>query len=430
MKKMFWFLGIFAFAMIMLFTPNVFATNGYFSHGFGTQSKALAGAGVAFPLSTLVSATNPAGLVWLGKRYDVNIALFSPNRQYTITGNPSGQGFGLTPGTVESDSKYFPVPSLGANWMISPNSSIGLAFYGNGGMNTKYNTKTFDSPMATVTSPTGIDLSQMFLNASYSMKFAENQSFGVSVIFGYQRFKAEGLQAFAGLSSDPNNITNNGYDNASGFGARIGYLGRIWEPLAIGASYQTKIYMSKMDKYAGLFAEKGDFDIPANWTAGFSFQATPKWTIIGDVQQILYGGVNSLANPMDPNTLNPQMNPSGFIPLGNDNAAGFGWKDMTIFKFGIQWDGIENTPLRLGYSYGSEPIPDTEMMFNILAPAVIEQHITFGGSRKLASGQEINLSVMYVPAKTTSGPNTMEIPGQQEIELKMSQWEIELGFGF
>ncbi|MEZ5457414.1 MAG: hypothetical protein R3F04_15110, partial [Lysobacteraceae bacterium] len=44
------------------------ATNGYFSHGYGTQSKAMGGAGVALSLDSLAPATNPAGLLHVGDR--------------------------------------------------------------------------------------------------------------------------------------------------------------------------------------------------------------------------------------------------------------------------------------------------------------------------------------------------------------------------
>ena len=44
----------------------VFATNGYFAHGYGTKNKALAGAGVALPQDAMIAATNPAGMVWVG----------------------------------------------------------------------------------------------------------------------------------------------------------------------------------------------------------------------------------------------------------------------------------------------------------------------------------------------------------------------------
>lgn len=103
------------------------ATNGYFSHGYGVLYKGLGGAGVALPMSSLISATNPAGMVFLGNRYDVNLSIFNPNREYSVIGNPSGVPgtFGFAPGTVKSGSSWFVIPAFGANWMLAEHSSLG-----------------------------------------------------------------------------------------------------------------------------------------------------------------------------------------------------------------------------------------------------------------------------------------------------------------
>jgi len=407
----------FAILIVMVvITSNIYATNGYFSHGYGTQHKALAGVGVALPLNSLTAATNPAGMVFVGKRYDFGLAVFNPNREYTVTGNPSGypDTFPLAPGTIESDSKMFLIPSIGANWMLNPNSSVGVSIYGNGGMNTDYNTETFGFK------PAGVDLTQLFVAPTYARKLAANHALGITAILGYQRFEAKGLNAFAMFSSDGTKLTDNDYDNAFGFGARIGYLGNISSSISIGASYQTKIYMSEFDDYAGLFAEQGDFDIPANWTVGIVYKMAA-FTIGIDMQQILYSGIKSINNPLMTNIQASQ--------LGNDDGAGFGWEDMTVYKFGIQYPIGPGWIWRIGYSYGKQPIPDSEVMFNILAPGVIEQHITCGFSKTIGT-HELSFSLMRGLSNSVSGANPMEAPGQQTIELTMNQWEFEIGFSF
>ena len=46
---------------------------------------------------------------------------------------------------------------------------------------------------------------------------------------------------------------------------------------------------------------------------------------------------------------------------------------MTIFKFGIMYKLPEMWTLYGGYSYGQQPIPEAEVLFNILAPGTVEQ---------------------------------------------------------
>ena len=220
-------------------------------------------------------------------------------------------------------------------------------------------------------------------------------------------------------------LSDNGHSYSSGFGARVGYLGEIIPRVHIGASYQTKMFMTEFDDYAGLFAEAGDFDIPANWSAGIAIEATSNLILAADVQQIFYSDINAVGNPMDPMGTFQQG-----IFLGADNGAGFGWEDMTIIKVGMEWEGIPEMPFRVGYSYGEQPIPESETMFNILAPGVIEQHITFGFSRKMCKGREISFAIMHALNKNVTGSNPMEAPNQQMIDLEMNQWEFSIGFAF
>jgi long-chain fatty acid transport protein len=419
--------------VVSTFSISVFATDGYFRHGYGIKYSALAGSGVAVSLSSLGAISNPAGIVFLDSdRYDFNISYFSPSREYTVTGNPSMmQGtFPLTSGTIESDGSSFFFPTLGANWMLNPTMAIGVVIYGNGGMNTEYPTMTFHDSTSAIT---GVNLEQLFVGATYAIQVAEGHSLAVQGLFGYQKFSATGLGTFAPFSSDPANLTGNANSTATGFGFKVGYQGMIGKMIRVGASYQSKINMSEFDRYAGLFAEKGDFDVPANWQAGIAVIPTEALTILLDVQQILYSGVRSIANPMDLVNNSPML-PTGpnpdFKPLGDADGWGFGWEDMTIIKFGIMYKLQSSWTLYGGYSYGKQPIPESEVMFNILAPAVVESHITVGFSKSINKSNEVMVSFMYAPENSVLGANPLEVPNQQTIEIKMSQFQIEIGYGF
>lgn len=407
---------------LLMMTSMAMATDGYFSHGYGTKHKAMGGTGVAFPLNSMSSITNPAGAAFLGNSYDFGLAMFSPSRQYTIVGNPSMQmgTFGLTPGTIKSKSNYFFIPSFGVNRTYGSNT-YNITVYGNGGMNTDYKTHTYYDM---TTSSTGVNLTQLFVGLTYARRINEKHALGLSAIVAYQRFQVKGVKSFSGFSRDDKNLSDMGFSNSMGMGARIGYTGKILPQLTFGAAFQTKIFMSEFKQYAGLFAEQGDFDIPANWTAGVAYNVNDALSFTFDVKQIFYSGIKSVSNPFVPADF--QNN----ILLGDDKGAGFGWEDMTVFKLGTQWQKGEGWTWRAGYSYGKQPIPKEEMMFNILAPGVIEQHLTIGFSKALANKHEVNFAAMFGFAKEISGPNPMEIPNQQTIKLKMSQMEFEVGYSF
>jgi hypothetical protein len=66
---------------------------------------------------------------------------------------------------------------------------------------------------------------------------------------------------------------------------------------------------------------------------------------------------------------------------------------------------------RAGYSYGSQPIPDSEVLLNILAPGVGEQHLTFGFSKMISKTQEVSFAVMRAFSHAVKGANPLEVPG-------------------
>ena len=321
------------------------ATNGYFAHAFSQTEAGLAGAGVAKTknIDSLAGTTNPANMVFAGDRMDIGIALFSPQREYEVTGNPAlmngynpftpdtfiprcnpGQtGFSQTnpcqlpfsigPGKIDSENTLFPVPSFGWNKMLSDRSSFGVMVYGNGGMNTEYqggsanvfnpNTGTIVTAPGTFGGGTlGIDLMQLFVAPTYSMKVGENSSIGISLIGVFQRFEAKGLGSFAGVTNYPDKLTNNGYSTSYGGGLKIGFNSQISDGIRFAASYQSEMNMGEFDEYKGLFAENGDFDIPETWTFGISADVGEKGTFVADIQRINYSDIKSIGNDITPLT--------------------------------------------------------------------------------------------------------------------------------
>lgn len=437
--------GLFGLALAPI---TAFATNGYFTHGTSTAEKGLAGAGVAYSQDTLAAANNPAGMVLQGARYDIGGAWFAPMRSYTVTGGPtpgcSPQGctFSIGDGdqSIDSENEGFLIPQFGYNWVIDDASTVGISVFGNGGMNTEYKGGTalvFDGVAAFNTLPgtygagtAGVDLSQLFIATTYSAKLSETTSWGVSGIVAYQRFEAKGLTNFSPFSVDPGNLTNNSHDTSTGFGLRLGIQGELAPGIRYGAAYQPEIDMGEFDDYSGLFAKDGDFDIPSNFTVGLAFDVGANGVLVVDLQQINYEDVPAVSNSISNfSTCAPGMGPGGSGAgdgcLGGDDGAGFGWEDIQVVKVGYQWQDGKMT-WRVGVSVSEQPIPDEEVVFNILAPGVIEETFTFGFTRQLDSDSSLNFAAMYAPSVSVDG--TSNFDPSQEVELEMDQYEFALSY--
>ena len=141
----------------------------------------------------------------------------------------------------------------------------------------------------------GINFGQLLIAPTLTYKITPNHAIGAGPVIGYQTFRGYGLGLFQGFSSDPGNVTNNGNDNAWGVGGQIGYQGHMGM-FSFGLMGRSKIYMDEFDDYAGLFAEQGDFDIPATFGGGIAVHFGSNLTIAADVSRILYGDVKAINN--------------------------------------------------------------------------------------------------------------------------------------
>jgi long-chain fatty acid transport protein len=437
-----------AVAIAAAFAPAAsFATNGYAPHGIGVRAQGMGGVSTALPQDTMAAAANPANLAFVGNRLDVGLTWFRPTRDAEITGNqglflplspdpnnpiveviPSSQTNGSFDGSGKSN---FFIPEFGYSQVINPNMSGGVVVYGSGGMNTFYDggIPLFGNTTA------GVDLMQLFIAPTIAFKPAPNHSIGASLNIVYQRFKAHGLQNFASViptplfgtlqfSESPDNVTEKGYSDSWGWGMRIGWTGEVAPGLMLGASYQTKSWMSSFDEYKGLFAEQGDFDIPQNANFGISWKATPALILAADIQWIDYEQVAAISNPL------ANLSQQGNL-LGSSNGPGFGWESMLIYKLGVSFDVNPQWTLRAGYSYGNQPIPSSETFFNILAPGTIEQHLTLGATWKIDPKQELSFAYMHGFESDVNGSGSIPAAfGGGEANIKMYQDSLGISYGY
>ena len=384
LKKLIGLMAVAGFAL----PGAAMATNGYFSSGYGMKANGMGGAATAMADDAFGGANNPASMVFAGDQLNLGVTLFSPKRSADRNGT-----------TVNSDSNYFPVPEFGYNKMLNTNMSLGVTVYGNGGMNTDYapfaNGSNFMTTMAGGSGRLGVDLMQLIVAPTVAFKIAPNHSIGISPLIGYQRFKAEGLQGFGVATPSGGNL---GYDDSFGYGLRVGYMGKITPTITIGAAYATKMNMQKFDKYKGLFAEQGAFDMPENYNLGIAFQATPELTLALDYQRINYSGVKSIANP----STNTNFQ-TGQPALGSSNGSGFGWQDVDVWKLGAAYQYNKQWTLRAGYNHGDNPIQARDVTFNILAPGVVKDHATLGVTYMTNSGDELTVSYMHAFENSVSG---------------------------
>lgn len=435
--------GLFTFALCLVLSTPSLATNGIFLIGFGAKSRAMGGVGIGYTQDAIGNQMNPAGITNIdvpAMRLDLDAMLFRPIRSVVIP-DPRVPPNAGNPIRYESGANLYAIPSMGMVYKFNRKLNLGFSFVGAGGGGTRYTRLSplgfnFFNPVGRtgISDTLGMNFAQAQMSITGAYKINKQHTVAASPVIGIQTFRTFGLGVFQPFSSDPDYLTGNGNDWAYGAGVRLGWQGNLTDWLTVGAVYTSKLYFTKFDKYKGLFAEQGNMDAPANIGIGFSVKPTKKLTVAFDWQRVMYSDVASISNPIE-----ALSTTSGF--LGEDAGAGFGWDDQDIYKLGIKYNINPEWDVMFGWNYADSPMPNDQLLFSALAPAVTEHHLTTGATYRPSSSIEWTLAYVHAfdnkeTGKANSGgqfdqffPNpTLTGPG--DMELQMFQDSLEVSFTY
>jgi long-chain fatty acid transport protein len=227
---------------------------------------------------------------------------------------------------------------------------------------------------------------------TWAYELSDKFSIGVEPTFNYGT-----LELMPNPTANPSMTA--GYpssDKASttGFGGQFGVFFDSKTGFKAGVSYKTIQDLSNL-KFENTYLDnaKGtnefDMDYPAILSFGLGYSKSD-FDIAVDYRMVDYKNTN------------------GFSETGWTSTAsvkGFGWDNVTILSAGLQYKGIKKLPLRLGYTYSSNPIGTDVAFFNIPATAIIKNAFQFGFSYPM--GTKFSLDAVYHHGASdgkTSGP--------------------------
>jgi len=211
--------------------------------------------------------------------------------------------------------------------------------------------------------------------------------------------------------------------------------------LKLGASYKSKQYFGDFDfdqKYVdGTNAPNVKFNMnyPAIYSVGLGLSGG-NFDFALDFRYVDYENTEGF---MESGWQIATSGSAEGFPTGAVN--GFGWKNMSILSVGLQYQATEKLPIRIGYTYSSNPIKDELAFFSIPATAVIENAAQIGFSYMV--NDKIDLSAVYHygfrgdgvsgnllnPQMITSENPLGKVPGTT-ISYNMSTSMIQVGINY
>lgn len=256
-----------------------------------------------------------------------------------------------------------------------------------------------------------VGLQRTVVAPSLAMRWGEEGSVRLTGVLAYQRFASFGLGTTRtdGWAPPPAWLGDSSY----GAGARVDVGNSLSERLSWNIGYQSRVGMGTFSSYRGVFADRGDFDIPASASATLTYALTPSLSADIGVQRVSY----STIRPFTSSNL-----PTRFLALlGDGSSPEFAWRDLNVYSVGWTLHNDDVGSLQLRYTTRQQPVPTSKLLENALASATDNDMVSLGWSRPF--GDSAKLSVM---ASYASSPYYLLMPTyQSRRDGTASRFEFE-----
>ena len=417
--------------VILLFTTATFAQAGHLMAGVGSVNTSMGGAATAQPLDISGAIQwNPATISTFDSTIlslDVGLFFASPElSSYLPEGmmwpaDAFGPGSPASPpvsGTTTDDKGVSPMPAIAMVWG-KPDSKLtfGASAFGVSGFGVDFAEET-NLPMDALGNPNPnwdpnnsnpisypqtmngfghIKSNYMLMQIGFTVAYEISDKFSIGFTPNFN---------YASLEIAPNPTTapdlpvefgggGKGYPESdvastTGIGGQIGLFYDSGKGFKLGASYKTKQTLGDL-KFENTYLDESsaldnqfDMDFPAILSFGVGY-SNETFDLAVDYRFVDYENTDGFAEKGWVIAEEGMM--AGF-PTGA--VKGFGWKNMNIISAGLQYKGINKLPLRVGYTYSSNPIDEELAFFSVSAPAIIENAFQFGLGYEINANFKLN----------------------------------------
>ncbi len=411
LRKSVWILPL----LFVIRSETSVSASGIYGNGVGAEAMSMGGAEVAWAADPLSAMTaNPAGLGFL-ENPEVDLG----GEGAVLEGNFSKVGSG---GALNSSPQALPEGAFGyplKNWpvtfglSIAPEASLLADWHFNdplGGLNgtTSYGYQQNKSEVLLLRSALGVAVqvnSKLSFGVSLGLLYNDNELVAPYVFQNLQPATVNGAKTLLNL-------------HTTGFGgdATVGMLFRATDTLQFGLFYQSEsIINSSGDASGNPSAQLGgsfpfhyDAEVknkfPQNASLGVSWKFHSKWRMAAQLDWVDWAHAFDTLHISMKNGNNAFLNNNVLGSSFRDNVP-LNWSSEFVYRLGLEYDVTENIALRVGYSYGQSPVPDST-----LTPmtAAITEHVFTAGIGYHWSHFKIDLAYQYyIPATQNVGTSAL-----------------------
>ena len=373
---------------LFMFSTFAFSQAGHIMQGVGAFNMSMGGASTGQPLDISGALQwNPASISAFNDKIiklDAGLFFSSPELSSSLPAGMMGTGSPAVSGVTKDARDPSIMPALAMVWgKENSKHTFGVSVFGISGFGVTF-PEEVNQPLSASFNPTlnsnpinypqqaggfgriKSDYMLLQIGLTWAYEITDKLSVGVEPTFNYGT-----LQLMPNPTASPS-AAGYPYTNkasTTGFGAQFGLYFDSKKGFKAGVSYKTTQNLSELefkntylDNSAG--TNKFDMDYPAILSFGLGYSKYD-FDLALDYRMVDYKNTNGFSD-------------TGWTPTAS--VKGFGWDNVSILSAGVQYKGIKKLPLRLGYTYSSNPISSDVTFFNIPATAIIKNAFQLGFS--------------------------------------------------
>ena len=263
----------------------------------------------------------------------------------------------------------------------------------------------------------GRGLERTLIAPALSRSVSDSAVLTGGVVFAYQQFATRGLGAGWGGDAVWNSQTPFAYSGSSyGTGVRLGLEQSLSDRVVLRSDYQSRIDMTALQNYRGLYSRPGDFDLPAVATVGVSFDSGATSELSFAASRVMYSDIPAFTSP---------SLPVRFLALlGDSGSPLFNWRDLTVMSLDWTWSPASASTLGLHYTTRQQPEPESQALRDALSDDYSSGNLGVSFTRDFEHVGSLRLAASYAPAQyflgSSSFSNRNASGDQVEVEAVWS----------
>lgn len=231
---------------------------------------------------------------------------------------------------------------------------------------------------------------------SYVRGWGDSGRWSVAALFAYQRF-ANATFGVDETREDELGFTQGPTTSAYGRGVRVELSEMLGQRLRWTAGYQSRVNMDAFNSYRGVYADPGDFDIPASASLNLGVGLAPWLSLEFGLERVMYSDIRAFTSPTLPRRF--------LAALGSGASPVFEWDDLDVYSLTSVWHGNDLGDVALRYSTRTQPAPTSPLLDRLLGD-VSRYSLDLSYSRWIGPNGQLRFITSYAPAQYLFGTPT------------------------